>query len=451
MNRRSFFAALVNPPAPAAGDAPRNAAITTRTGAHGERVSLLGYGAMRYPTIDGSHANTHHGGSNAAIDTAAVQRHIDYCIEHGVNYFDTSPAYCRGESEKVLGDALAKHPRDKWFVATKLSNFNPKTHSFEASREMYENSKRLLHTDHLDFYLLHSIGGGPTRAKALKLFDTRFIDNGMLDFLLKERESGRVRNLGFSFHGNEAVFRHALSLHDKVHWDFVQIQLNWVDWHHAQEVNKRNVNAETLYNLLDERGISVVVMEPLLGGRLARVNERVMRRLAPLDPAATPAQWSFRFAGSLPRVLTVLSGMTYLEHIQENVGTYSPLRPLGRNELDALERATHAFLTDDTIPCTGCNYCMPCPYGLDIPALFAFWEDALVEDRLPDDPTDPKYAANRRRFLIDYERTFQKLRRAERCTGCGRCAPHCPQAIDIPAMVRKVDRFVEKLRRNGRA
>ena len=164
MNRRSFFAALVNPPAPAAGAAPQNAAITTRTGAHGERVSLLGYGAMRYPTVDGSHANTHHGGSNAAIDTAAVQRHIDYCIEHGVNYFDTSPAYCRGESEKVLGDALAKHPRDKWFVATKLSNFNPKTHSFEASREMYENSKRLLRTDHLDFYLLHSIGGGPTRA-----------------------------------------------------------------------------------------------------------------------------------------------------------------------------------------------------------------------------------------------------------------------------------------------
>ena len=450
MNRRSFFAALVNPPAPAAPTAA-SPAITTRTGAHGERVSLLGYGAMRYPTVDGSHANTHHGGSNAPIDSDMVQRHVDYCIAHGVNYFDTSPVYCRGESEKVLGDALEKHPRDKWLVATKLSNFNPKTQSFEASREMYETSKRLLHTDHLDFYLLHSIGGGPTRAKALKLFDARFVDNGMLDFLLKEREAGRVRNLGFSFHGNEAVFRHALSLHDKVHWDFVQIQLNWVDWHHAQEVNKRNVNAETLYNLLDERGIPVVVMEPLLGGRLARVNERVMRKLAPLDPAATPAQWAFRFAGSHPRVLTVLSGMTYLEHIEENVKTYSPLRPLARNEFDALAHAAHAFLSDDTIPCTACNYCMPCPYGLDIPALFGFWEEALVEDRLPDDPSAPDYAANRRRFLIEYERMFNKLRRAERCTGCGRCAPHCPQGIDIPAMIRKVDRFVETLRRNGRA
>ena len=309
MNRRAFFAALAGQPARTAPASGGDSGMTMRTGTHGERVSLLGYGAMRYPTVDGSHANTYHGGSKAAIDIAAVQQHIDYCIAHGVNYFDTSPAYCRGESEKVLGDALAKHPRDKWFVATKLSNFAPKTHPFEASRKMYEESRRLLRTDVIDFYLLHSIGGGPTRPKALKLFDARFIDNGMLDFLLKEREAGRIRNLGFSFHGNEAVFRHALSLHDKVHWDFVQIQLNWVDWHHAQEVNKRNVNAETLYNLLDERGIPVVVMEPLLGGRLARVNERVMRKLAPLDPAATPAQWSFRFAGSLPRVLTVMSGM----------------------------------------------------------------------------------------------------------------------------------------------
>ena len=446
MNRRSFFAALANPPPPAAVVVPK---MTTRTGGHGEQVSLLGYGAMRYPTVDGSHANNFRGGSNAPIDLPLVQRQIDYCIEHGVNYFDTSPAYCRGESEKVLGDALAKHPREKWFVATKLSNFNPKTWSHEASREMYETSLRLLHTDHIDFYLLHSIGGGGK--DSMKVFNGRFIDNGMLDFLLKEREAGRIRNLGFSFHGDEAVFRHALAMHDKVHWDFVQIQLNWVDWHHAKEVNPRNVNAETLYKLLDERAIPAVIMEPLLGGRLARVNERVMHRLVPLDPEATPAQWAFRFAGSFPRVLTVLSGMTYLEHIQENVKTYSPLRPLSRNEFDTLEHAARVFLTDDTIPCTACDYCMPCPYGIDIPGLFGFWGDALVQDRLPDDPSDPAYAENRRRFLIDYERAFPKLRRAERCTGCGRCSPHCPQGIDIPAMIRKVDRFVEKLRRNGRA
>ena len=449
MNRRAFFAALAGQSvrtAPASGD---GSGMTMRTGPHGERVSLLGYGAMRYPTVDGGHANNFRGGSNAPIDVEAVQEHIDYCIAHGVNYFDTSPAYCRGESEKVLGNALAKHPRDKWLVATKLSNFNPKTWSHEESRKLYEASLRLLRTDHIDFYLLHSIGGGGK--DSMKVFNGRFIDNGMLDFLLKERAAGRIRNLGFSFHGDEAIFRHALAMHEKVHWDFVQIQLNWVDWHHAKEVNPRNVNAETLYGLLDERGIPAVVMEPLLGGRLARVNERVMRRLAPLDPAATPAKWAFRFAGSFPRILTVLSGMTYLDHVKENIRTYSPLRPLDRREFDTLERASRVFLSDDSIPCTACNYCMPCPYGIDIPGLFRFWEDVLVEDLLPDDPSDAAYAVNRRRFLIEYERTFHKLRRAERCTGCGRCAPHCPQGIDIPAMVRKVDRFVEKLRRNGRA
>ena len=420
--------------------------MTMRTGAHGEQVSLLGYGAMRFPTIDGRHANSFSGGSKAAIDTELVQRQIDYCIAHGVNYFDTSPAYCRGESEKVLGDALAKHPRDKWFVATKLSNFNAKTWSHEESMKIYENSLRFLRTDHIDFYLLHSIGGGGK--KSMEVFRSRFIDNGMLDFLLKEREAGRIRNLGFSFHGDEAIFRHALSMHDKVHWDFVQIQLNWVDWHHAQEVNKRNVNAETLYNLLDERGIPVVVMEPLLGGRLAKVKESVRRRLASLDAKATPAQWSFRFAGSLPRILTVLSGMTYLSHVEENVKTYSPLRPLNDRERDMLEHAAITLLTDDDIPCTSCNYCMPCPFGLDIPGIFNFWNQAVVEGRLPDNPSSPRYQTDRSQFLSDYSKEIPYLRQAQRCVGCRQCAPHCPQSIDIPGKIRKVDDFVEQLKRH---
>lgn len=442
---RGLFASLAAAPAPG-GAAP---AMTRRVDGHGVSVGLLGYGAMRYPTVDGSHANVNRGGSRAPIDLEQVQREIDACIRLGVNYFDTSPVYCRGESEKVLGDCLAKHPREKWLVATKLSNFNAKLQSFEASRKMYEESFRLLRTDRIDYYLLHAIGGGGK--DAMKVFNARFIDNGMLDFLVKERAAGRIRNLGFSFHGSEAVFRHALSLHGRVHWDFVQIQLNYVDWRHAREVNPRNVNAETLYGLLAERGIPVVVMEPLLGGRLAKLNGAAQRKLTPLAPGATPANWAFRFAGTHPGVLTVLSGMQYLEHIEENAATFSPLKPLGEREFVALERAARAILSDDSIPCTACDYCMPCPYGLDIPAIHTCWNQALAEDRLPDDPSDPDYAVNRRKFLIDYERSVPKLRRAERCTGCGRCSPHCPQSIDIPASLRKVDALVEKLRRNGRA
>ena len=441
MGRREFIASLTGHSGTTPGP------MTVRMGVHGERVSLLGYGAMRYPTVDGSHANTNRGGSNAPIDLEAVQRQIDYAIAHGVNYFDTSPVYCRGESEKVLGDCLAKHPRDRWLVATKLSNFNAKFHSFEGSRGMYEESFRLLRTDHIDFYLLHAIGGKTKDMTPMELFNARFIDNGMLDFLLKEREAGRIRNLGFSFHGSEAVFRHALAMHDRVHWDFVQIQLNYLDWRNAQEVNPRNVNAETLYALLAERGIPAVVMEPLLGGRLAKPHPALERRMKAFDPSATPAKWAFRFAGSPSGVLTVLSGMTLQTHLEENVSTYSPVKPLSTEETMALARVADEMLHDRTIPCTGCEYCMPCPYGVDIPTLFSFWNDALALDGLPDDPRDPDYSARRAKFLEDYRNLLDPLRRAERCIGCGRCVPHCPQQIEIPEMLRRIDALVERLRR----
>ena len=220
-----------------------------RTSATGDRVSLLGYGCMRWPTYEKPAAD------GSIIDQQAVNELVDYAIAHGVNYFDTAPVYVQGQSERATGIALKRHPRDRFFIATKMSNFSNPTR--ENSLALYRNSFKQLQVDYLDYYLLHSVGGG----SGLGTFRERFIDNGILEFLLREREAGRIRNLGWSFHGAVEVFDYLLAM--GVKWDFVQIQMNYVDWRHA---SGRNVNAEYLYGELDKRGIPVVIMEPLLGG-----------------------------------------------------------------------------------------------------------------------------------------------------------------------------------------
>lgn len=206
----------------------------------GEKVSLLGYGCMRWPTISGGSARD----QQDEIDQETVNRLVDKAMEYGVNYFDTSPAYCKGRSEHATGIALSRHPRDSYFIATKLSNFAPSTWSREASVAMYRNSLKELQTGYLDYMLLHGVGMGKD---GMEEFENRYINNGVLDFLLREREAGRIRNLGFSYHGDIKVFDYLLSRHDEYKWDFVQIQLNYVDWHHAKEVNPRNTDAEYLY------------------------------------------------------------------------------------------------------------------------------------------------------------------------------------------------------------
>ena len=426
--------------------------MTTRTGRHGETVSLLGYGAMRLPTTDGGNATgrpgkSTPGASQAPIDQAAVNAHIDYALAHGVNYFDTSPAYCMGRSERVLGIALKRHPRDRYFIATKMSNFAERQFSFEASKQLFENSLKNLDTDYIDFYLLHSVGNG-----GLATFRRRYVDNGIIPWLMEQKAKGRIRNIGWSFHGDKAAVDWLLERHDagEYVWDFAQIQMNYVDWRHAKAVNDRNLDAEYLYGELDRRGIPVVVMEPLLGGRLAKFNYAVSSKLKGMDPDASLASWAFRFCGTYPRVLTVLSGMTYMKHLKDNVATYSPLKPLTQKELDALEVAARLMLQNKTIPCNLCQYCMPCPYGIDIPGVFENWNSACTDDRLPDNPSSPKYAADRRRFLSDYDRAIPDLRQAEHCIGCGRCVSHCPQRIDIPERMADIDAQVAEWRKEER-
>ncbi len=405
----------------------------------GDKVSILGYGCMRWPTVVG--------GSKAdkdEIDQEAVNNLVDTAIAHGVNYFDTSPVYCQGQSEHATGVALSRHPRDSYFIATKMSNFAPSTWPREKSIAMYHHSLKELQTDHIDYMLLHAIGMGD----GMEEFENRFIKNGILDFLVGERDAGRIRNLGFSYHGDIKVFDHLLAQHDKYRWDFVQIQLNWVDWKHAKEGNARNTDAEYLYGELEKRGIPVVVMEPLLGGRLSKVPDHVVARLKEKEPERSVASWAFRYAGSLPNVLTVLSGMTYKEHLEDNLRSFCPLKPLTDDEVEFLYDTADLMMQYPTIPCNDCKYCMPCPYGLDIPAVLQHYNKCVNEGKVPSSKEAENYAEARRTFLIGYDRSVPKLRQASHCIGCGQCAPHCPQQIDIPGELHRIDHFVEQLKQN---
>lgn len=400
----------------------------------GDKVSILGYGCMRWPTLPATD------GKRNVIDQETVNQLVDYAIEHGVNYFDTSPVYIQGWSEKSTGIALKRHPREKFFIATKMSNMH--NYSREASLAMYHQSFRDLQVDYIDYYLLHSVGGG----SGMELLKQRFFDNGMLDFLIEERKAGRIRNLGFSYHGDIKVFDHLLSLHDEVKWDFVQIQLNYIDWKHAKETNPRNTDAEYLYEELYKRDIPAVIMEPLLGGRLSKVPDHIVHRLKQQRPEDSVASWAFRFAGSFDKVLTVLSGMTYMEHLQDNLRTYSPLVPLTEQEKTFLEDTAQLMLRYPTVPCNDCQYCMPCPYGLNIPAILLHYNKCLNEGNIIHSKQDENYQKARKAFLIGYDRSVPKLRQANHCIGCDQCTPSCPQSINIPKELRRIDQYAEHLR-----
>lgn len=396
----------------------------------GQRVSILGYGCMRWPTLPSPAEDGN------VIDQQTVNELIDYAMAHGVNYYDTSPVYMQGWSEKSTGIALKRHPRDKFLIATKLSNFSNFTR--ENSIAMYRQSFIDLQVDYIDYYLLHSIGNG-----GIETFRARYIDNGMLDFLIEERRKGKIRHLGFSFHGTQAVFDEVLAMHETVHWDFVQIQLNYVDWKHA---SNNNVNADYLYAELEKRNITAIIMEPLLGGRLSNVPDHIANRLKQQAPESSVASWAFRFAGSPDGVLTVLSGMTYMEHLQDNIRTYSPLVTLTDQERQFLFDTADLMMQYPTIPCNDCKYCMPCPYGIDIPAILLHYNKCVNEGNLPASSQDENYRRARRAFLVGYDRSVPKLRQADHCIGCEQCNPHCPQSIDIPAQMQRINDFVEDLK-----
>ena len=390
----------------------------------GKQVSLLGFGMMRLPN-----------------NQEEVDRLVDYAIEHGVNYFDTAPMYMGGQSEVLTGNTLSRFPREKFFVATKMSNQNRRLWSFDESKALYERSFERLKVDYIDYYLLHSIGGGMETLKG------RFLDNGILDFLLKEREAGRIKHLGFSYHGDVRDFDWLLDRQEEYHWDFCQIQMNFLDWRHASLRGGRRVDAdaEYLYDKCEKMGVQCVIMEPLRGGAFGRMAQELQDQLKAVRPNDSTARWAFRWVGSYPNILTTLSGMNRMEHLVENVETFSPLEACTEAENRLLANIADQMSGFPTIPCTTCEYCMPCPYGVDIPGNFAYYNEAVNSHVLPlPDKTAADFAERKQQFVDGYQKALGDQKAwAYQCQDCEVCLSKCPQQIRIP---NQLARIVETLR-----
>ena len=391
----------------------------------GEKISLLGFGMMRLPD------------NQEDVDTL-----VDYAIAHGVNYFDTAPMYMGGRSEVLTGNTLSRFPRETYHVATKMSNQNRRQWSFDDSKRMYETSMERLKVDYIDYYLLHAIGGGQDSLKG------RFLDNGILDFLLKEREAGRIKHLGFSYHGDVRDFDWLLDRQDEYKWDFVQIQMNFLDWRHAsvRQGWRHDADAEYLYDKLEKKGIQVVVMEPLRGGAFGRMASELSDQLKAVRPDDSTARWAFRWVGSYPNILTTLSGMNRMDHLIDNVATFSPLEACTEAENKLLADIADQMAGFPTIPCTTCEYCMPCPYGVNIPGNFAYYNEAVNSHILPlPDKQAADYMKRKEQFAEGMRKALPDVAKwANQCTDCEACLPKCPQQIRIP---NQMARIVETLRR----
>ena len=350
----------------------------------GVRPSLLGYGCMRFPTLP-----------QGGIDEPAAKALLDRAIQGGVNYFDTAYFYHDGTSESFTARSLADYPRETYYLTSKL----PTTlvHSLDDAKRIYAEQRERLGVDYLDFYLLHNLNGPRFR---------EMVELGVVDWCLDLQKQGAFRRFGFSFHGSYGEFKEILTART---WDVCQIQLNYMD-------TQEQAGLEG-YRLTEALGVPLIIMEPVKGGALASPPPEVMELLTEADPAASAASWALRWAGSLPNVMTVLSGMSAMEQVEDNLRTFSPFRPLAAGERETLDRAAARFRARMKNGCTACRYCMPCPAGVDIPANFKLWNEYGIYG-------DAKRAAAKWKDLAG---------RADACVSCGVCEEKCPQKLPIPA------------------
>lgn len=302
-------------------------------------LSRLGLGTMRLP-VKGIIKRE----ANPIIDYKEAQKLVDFAIENGINYFDTAYMYHAGKSEKFIGTALSKYPRESYYLVDKLPIWMCK--KCADMEKIFSNQLKRTGTAYFDNYLLHSLD--KNNFEKCEKF-------GAYDFLVEKQKQGLIKNIGFSFHGTIDDLKQIVSAH---HWDFAQIQLNYLDW--------KNQDAKTQYEILTEAGIPVIVMEPVRGGKLADIPKDAEKLFKNINSDASAASWAIKFVANLPNVVTILSGMNSIEQLQDNINTLTDFKPLTDSELQACFNAASIMNKKDVIPCTGCDYCADCPKGVKI-------------------------------------------------------------------------------------
>ena len=366
------------------------------------QLSSLGMGCMRLPLIDGE---------DSKIDVEKTEEMIRYAMENGVNYYDTAWPYHGGNSETVMGEILSKYPRDSFYLATKFPGFD--LSNMGKVKEIFPKQLEKLKTDYFDFYLFHNVC-----EKNVDLYlDSQY---GVYDYLIKMRDEGKIRHLGFSAHGDLACMRKFLDAYGK-DMEFCQIQLNRVDWILQDAKGK--------IDLLNEYNIPVWVMEPVRGGKLAEIQPEY-KKFIEGKRDIPDVEWNFRFLQSIPEVIVTLSGMSNFDQLKQNIEIFNTDAPLNADEFESLMKITKSELGKNTLPCTACRYCTShCPMELDIPELISRYNEDVI--------SGGGFMARM------YMESIPENRRPSACIGCKSCEAVCPQGIAISEMMSD---FTERLK-----
>ena len=369
------------------------------------KLSALGLGCMRLPVIDGD---------DSKPDVEAVKEMVAYAMANGINYYDTAWGYHGGNSETVMGEVLSEYDRSSFYLATKFPGYDRE--NFDKKEEIFEKQLEKCRTDYFDFYLFHTL----TEENLKWYLDDEL---GLMDYLLKQKKAGRIRHLGFSCHSSLETM-HSFVKKYYEHIDFCQIQLNYLDFEFQDAKSK----VEYLNNL----GMPIWVMEGLRGGKLAKSCLGGEKLLAKSDPGRTPANWAFSFLEAVPDVTMILSGMSNLEQLQQNIDFFSEKRPASDDDIATLLTAAHFDIQGKgTVPCTACRYCTSkCPQGLPIPELFGDYNEYVYNEKKTVPRKDMSY--------------YPEDKWPGNCIGCGECAKVCPQRIDIPGTMKSFADMIEK-------